>query len=134
MESVLGIGGVFLRARDGAALARWYRDHLGLAVQESWNGAAMPLTTPHDGPGAYVVWAAFPEDTGYFGRRENRCMVNFRVRDLAAMLAQLRAAGCDVDPSTQDGPYGKFGWVTDPEGHRVELWEPPAAPPPDAQG
>lgn len=90
-----------------------------------------PPSTPHDTAGSYVVWAAFPHATDYFGRPENACMVNFRVRDLDAMLRQLRAAGCDVEPDTQSGAFGKFGWVTDPEGHRVELWEPPAAPPPD---
>ena len=132
MERVLGIGGVFVRARDQAALARWYRDHLGLEIQEAWWGAVLPLATPHDTPGSYAVWSAFPPETDYFGRRENQCMVNFRVRDLFAMLAQLRAAGCDVDAEVQDGAYGKFGWVTDPEGHRVELWQPPATPPPDA--
>jgi predicted enzyme related to lactoylglutathione lyase len=137
MESVRGLGGIFLRAKDQPALAKWYRDHLGLPIQDAWWGASLPLTTPHDTPAACVVWSAFPQDTTYFGRRENAVMVNFRVRDLAAMRAQLIAAGCDVDPSMQDGDYGKFGWVTDPEGNRIELWQPrrasrvPSRPAPD---
>ncbi len=129
MEKVLGIGGVFLRARDREALARWYRDHLGVPVDEAWWGGMFPLSTPHDTAGAGVVWSAFPHDTGYFGAASNAHMINFRVRDLDAMLAQLRAAGCAVDERVERSEYGAFGWVTDPEGGRVELWQPPAAPP-----
>lgn len=127
MESVLGFGGVFLRAKDQPALAKWYRDHLGVPVQEGWWGGVLPLRTPHDAAATCAVWSTFPEDTTYLGRPENRVMVNYRVRDLDAMRAQLLAAGCDVDPDVQDGEFGKFGWVTDPEGNRVELWQPPAA-------
>ena len=128
-ERVLGPGGIFVRARDRETLARWYRDHLGLPIDESWWGTAFPLRTESDRDGAYVVWSAFPADTEYFGARENAFMVNFRVRDLHAMLAQLRAAGCDVDDRVEESDFGKFGWVTDPEGNRVELWEPPDTSP-----
>jgi len=131
MEQVLGIGGVFIRARDREALARWYRDHLGLEINEAWWGAAMPLRRDEDRDGAYVVWSAFPADTDYFGDRDRAFMVNFRVRDLHAMLAQLRAAGCRVDEKVEESDFGKFGWVTDPEGNRVELWEPPDRVPPE---
>lgn len=126
MESVLGVGGIFIRAKDQPALAKWYRDHLGIPVQEAWWGGSLPLTTPHDPPSACVVWSTFPKDTKYFGRAENGFMVNFRVRDLAAMRAQLIAAGCDVDPKWEANDFGSFGWVTDPEGNRIELWQPPA--------
>ena len=125
MEKVLGIGGVFFRARDRKALARWYRDHLGLPVDEEWCMAVLPLEHPDDRESARTVWSAFAHDTDYFGRPENAFMVNYRVRDLRAMLDQLRAAGCDVDDRTEESELGKFGWVTDPEGNRVELWEPP---------
>ena len=130
MEKVLGIGGTFLRARDREGLARWYAEHLGLAIDESWWGASLPLTTPDDPDGACVVFGVFPTDTEYFGDRANTFMLNFRVRDLDAMLAQLRAAGCDVAEQGEESDFGKFGWVTDPEGHRVELWEPPGSPSP----
>jgi predicted enzyme related to lactoylglutathione lyase len=70
------------------------------------------------------VWSAFDENTEYFGRREQAWMVNFRVRDLEAMLAQLRAAGADVDEHVEEYDYGRFGWAADPEGNRFELWEP----------
>ena len=116
MERVLGIGGHFMRADDPAALSTWYRDCLGLDADEHglWQQEAGP-----------TVFAAFPADTDYFGSRTQRTMLNFRVRDLDAMLAQLRAKGADVDGETQemDG-VGRYGWVTDPEGNRIELWQP----------
>ncbi len=113
---MLGIGGYFLRATEGAALSEWYRDCLGLAVDE--NG----LWRQGDGP---TVFATFDSDTDYFGSRAQQTMLNFRVRDLDAMLAQLRSQGADVAEETQDMEgVGRFGWVTDPEGNRVELWQP----------
>ncbi len=116
MERVLGIGGHFLRAADPVALAAWYRDCLGLDADQ--NG----LWHPESGP---TVFATFEADTDYFGSRAQQTMLNFRVRDLDAMLAQLRAKGADVAESTQEMEgVGRFGWVTDPEGNRVELWQP----------
>ena len=106
MERVLGIGGYFLRARDPEAVGAWYRDSLGLDIDEHgmWQQEAGP-----------TVFAAFGSET----------MLNFRVRDLDAMLAQLRADGAAVAEETQDmDGVGRFGWVTDPEGNRVELWQP----------
>jgi predicted enzyme related to lactoylglutathione lyase len=116
MERVLGIGGYFLRATDPAALNTWYRDCLGLDADE--NG----LWRQDDGP---TVFATFEPGTDYFGSPTQQTMLNFRVRDLDAMLEQLRARGADVAEETQamEG-IGRFGWVTDPEGNRIELWEP----------
>ncbi|HEY0373491.1 MAG TPA: VOC family protein [Amnibacterium sp.] len=116
MEHVAGIGGTFLRATDPAALTAWYRDTLGLDMDETgvWRQESGP-----------TVFAAFDADTDYFGSRTQGTMLNLRVRDLDAMLAQLRAAGADVAPETQEAEgLGRFGWVTDPEGNRVELWQP----------
>ncbi len=116
MERVLGIGGYFVRADDPAALDEWYRDRLGLDADEHglWRQEAGP-----------TVVAAFESDTDYFGSRDQQAMLNFRVRDLDAMLAQLRAKGADVADRTQDMEgVGRFGWVTDPEGNRIELWQP----------
>ena len=116
MERVLGIGGYFMRADDPAALGAWYRDALGLDADE--NG----LWQQQPGP---TVFAAFEADTDYFGSRAQGTMLNFRVRDLDAMLAQLRAKGADVAEEAQDMEgVGRFGWVTDPEGNRIELWQP----------
>ncbi len=116
MERVLGIGGYFIRADNPGALSDWYRDCLGLDIGEHgmWRQEA-----------GMTVFASFDSDTDYFGARTQQTMLNFRVRDLDAMLAQLRAAGADVSDATEDlDGVGRFGWVTDPEGNRVELWQP----------
>ncbi|MER5602290.1 VOC family protein [Streptomyces sp. NPDC002265] len=116
MERVLGIGGYFMRATDPVALSAWYRDCLGLDVDD--NGVW------HQGDGP-TVFATFAADTDYFGSGAQQTMLNFRVGDLEAMLAQLRAQGADVAKETQDMEgIGRFGWVTDPEGNRIELWQP----------
>lgn len=120
MERVSGIGGVFLRARDPAALAAWYAGHLGIEIDAAWNGAVLRS----DG-GESLVWALFPDDTEYFGSLDRQAMVNYRVRDLDAMLAQLRAAGVEAE-GPDENEHGRFGWATDPEGNRFELWQPPA--------
>jgi predicted enzyme related to lactoylglutathione lyase len=116
MERVQGIGGYFLRAADPEALLAWYRDALGLDLGEHglWQQ-----------PGGPTVVATFETGSDYFGRRTQQTMLNFRVRDLDAMLAQLRSLGADVAGTVEeyDG-VGRFGWVTDPEGNRVELWQP----------
>jgi predicted enzyme related to lactoylglutathione lyase len=120
MQQVTGIGGIFLRARDPEALARWYSDHLGIPSMVD-GGSASPWWTE----AGHTVFAAFPSGTDYFGRADQEVMLNFRVTDLDAMLAQLRAAGAEVDDKVEllEG-IGRFGWVTDPEGNRIELWEP----------
>ncbi|WP_086691218.1 VOC family protein [Streptomyces recifensis] len=116
MERVRGIGGYFLRAADPVALNAWYRDCLGLDVDE--HGLWQQGTGP-------TVFATFDSGTDYFGSRTQQTMLNFRVADLDAMLAQLRAKGADVADETQDMEgVGRFGWVTDLEGNRVELWQP----------
>ena len=117
MERVSGIGGVFLRSRDPAALAAWYAEHLGLDV-EDWNGAVLRASG-----GEALVWAQFPADTGYFGRLDQQAMVNYRVGDLDAMLAQLRDAGVAVE-GPDETENGRFGWGVDLEGNRFELWQP----------
>ena len=120
----MGIGGIFFKARDKAALVAWYRDHLGVPV-EDWGGASFGWKA-HDPDGdAMTVWSAFDHDTSYFEPSTRDFMVNFRVTDLDAMLDQLRAAGCPVDDRIEQSDFGRFGWVMDPEGNRVELWEPP---------
>ena len=120
MERVKGLGGVFLRARDPAALARWYAEHLGIDVMVE--GQSEAVWWPEAGP---IVFAPFPEDTDYFGRPDQQVMLNYRVPDLDRMLAQLRDAGVEVLNKVEELPgVGRFGWATDPEGNRLELWEP----------
>ena len=119
-QSVIGIGGVFFKARDPKALAAWYREHLGVPVEASQTYGA----NVSSGPGEQTVWSTFPADTAYFGPGPAPFMVNYRVRDLDAMLAQLRSAGARVENRVEDHGYGRFGWATDPEGNRFELWQP----------
>ena len=116
-EKVQGIGGVFFRARDPESLKRWYGEHLGIELVDSG-------TTVTAVAGDQTVWAPFADDTDYFGSREQQSMVNYRVRDLDAMVAQLRAASVAVDEHREEHEYGRFAWATDPEGNRFELWEP----------
>ena len=115
-ERVTGVGGVFFRARDARALAAWYSEHLRVPVGEEGWYAIFPES--HD-----THWAAFSEDTDYWPAGK-QLMVNFTVRDLDAMLAQLRAAGVEVDEKVEEHSFGRFGWGVDPEGNRFELWEP----------
>lgn len=120
-ERVTGIGGVFFRSRDPEKLRSWYAKHLGFEIDASYGGASFPWTE-----GGSTVWCPFSEDTTYFGPADQRWMVNYRVRDLDAMLAQLRDSGVDVAEEVEESEFGRFGWAYDPEGHRFELWEPPA--------
>jgi predicted enzyme related to lactoylglutathione lyase len=121
VERVTGIGGVFIRSRSPDALRAWYADHLGVDVDAEWGGTVFTASD-----GETVTWAVFAGDTDYFGSRDQQAMLNYRVRDLDAMLAQLRAAGVVVDERVEDLEYGRFGWATDPDGNRFELWQPAA--------
>ena len=119
MERVTGIGGAFFRARDPDALSRWYAQHLGI---DAMNSETDEVWWQQEGP---TVWAPFPEHTDYFGQHDQQWMVNFRVRNLDAILSQLREAGVPVDDNLQElEGIGRFGWAIDPEGNRFELWEP----------
>jgi predicted enzyme related to lactoylglutathione lyase len=122
VERAVGIGGFFFRAKDPALLTRWYRDMLGIATYPPATAGDPDSWWQSAGP---TVWSAFAADTDYFGRPDQQCMINLRVRDLDAMRAQLKAAGAVVldQVEAMDG-IGRFGWVEDPEGNRVELWEP----------
>ena len=124
MQRVTGLGGVFFKAKDPAALGEWYRKHLGIDVQE-WGGAvffwkseANPTGTGHS------VWSLFDSQSAYCGPTQ-AFMINYRVADVHALIAALRAEGCKVGEKVEESEYGKFGWVTDPEGNRCELWQPP---------
>ncbi len=128
VEKVLGIGGVFVRSKDRKTLSHWYQLHLGLDIEEAWFGAILPGGDEGHPSVKGGLWSAFDQQTDYFGARENQFMVNFRIANRDAMLQQLRSAGCDVDDKVEDSEYGHFCWVTDPEGNRIELWQPPETP------
>lgn len=123
MKRVTGIGGIFFSARDPAALRAWYKAHLGIDVQD-WGGTAFRWVDAQERPvGGTTVWSV--GDGGNFAPGKT-FMVNYRVADLHALLAQLRSEGCEVlDEVVDDPAYGRFGWVLDPEGNKAELWEPP---------
>lgn len=120
MQRVTGIGGVFFKARDAEALRAWYREHLGIDVQD-WGGTAFRW---NDAEGL-TVWTIFKESSDYFDPSPAPFMINYRVPDLHALLDVLRQEGCNVVDKTDESEFGKFGWVMDPEGNRIELWEPP---------
>lgn len=125
MKRVTGIGGIFFKSKDPKALSEWYRVHLGIQI-EGWGGAAFRWTSPDNPAGAgTTVWSPFKADTNYFAPSHATFMVNYRVADLHALLAALRAEGCAVDDKVEESEYGKFGWVIDPEGNKVELWQAP---------
>jgi glyoxylase I family protein len=124
MERVTGIGGLFFRSADPAALAAWYERHLGIDPVPTTYGGKSWRQEAGD-----TVFAPFPADTDYFRDPERRWMINFRVRDLDAMMAQLRAAGITVEPDPESYPNGRFARVIDPEGNPIELWQPAGDPP-----
>jgi glyoxylase I family protein len=119
LEKVTGIGGVFFRARQPKELADWYRDHLGFSVVPS--DYEDPPWRQQAGPTAF---APFPEDTTYFGDGGKRWMINFRVLNLEAMIAQLRSAGISVEIDSEPYPNGRLARLYDPEGNAIELSEP----------
>ncbi len=119
---VNGIGGIFFRVRDPVKMSAWYRDHLGIGAED---GNAEFVWREHDRPDEVgrTVWSLFPEDTDYFGPARPAFMVNYRVADLEKLLEQLRQGGVKIE-KVEDYDYGRFAWITDPEGNRIELWEP----------
>jgi catechol 2,3-dioxygenase-like lactoylglutathione lyase family enzyme len=139
MARVTGIGGIFLRARDPKALTAWYAKNLGIAIADYggatllWSRGIQPDETP-DSTGS-TIWSLFPEDTPYFGKGNEKgpqqAMVNYRVDDLDELLTQLAAEGVTIDPKRDDSDYGRFAWITDPEGNRIELWQPSVSPSPN---
>lgn len=123
MQRVTGLGGIFFKSRDPLALAEWYRRHLGLQVQD-WGGVAFQWAD--DSATGTTIWSPFKDDTSDFAPSTAPFMISFRVADLHGLLAALRAEGCEVMDKLDESEFGKFGWVMDPEGHKLELWEPPA--------
>lgn len=126
MKRVTGIGGIFIQSPDPAALRAWYRDHLGIDIQE-WGGAVFPWTDAEGNPAAgMTVWNIADAGSAYFAPSATPFMVNYRVADLHALIEVLKAEGCDVLDKIEESEFGKFAWVMDPDGNKVELWEPPA--------
>ncbi|MBI3677827.1 MAG: VOC family protein [Proteobacteria bacterium] len=117
---ITGLGGIFFKSEDPKALAAWYRDVLGLHV-EDWGGALLRYDAPGHPP--QLVWSPFAQNTDYMAPSTREFMLNFAVDDLDAFLAKLKQKGVAVLKRDED-PNGKFAWILDPDGTKIELWEP----------
>lgn len=124
MQRVTGIGGVFFKCEDADAQRAWYRERLGIDHAE-WGGKVF-MWRDDEAPErrAYTVWSPFAGDTRYFEPSGQPFMLNYRVADLRALLAALRDEGVEIVGDLEEHPNGLFAWVLDPEGNKVELWEP----------
>ena len=127
MAQVKGIGGVFFKAKDPAKLRAWYQEYLGIIPETEGHVAFWwkQVDNPED---QMTVWSPFPQDTAYFEPTNAPFMINYIVDDLDGLLADLRAKGVSVDDKIEEYDYGRFGWATDPEGNRFELWQPSKTP------
>ena len=119
MKRVTGIGGIFFKAEQPEVLLAWYEKHLGIHWATDMLGSMLESA-------GQTVWSLFPKDTKYFAPSTAPFMVNYRVENLLKLVNVLREEGVEVDDTIEESEYGKFAWVMDPEGNRIELWEPPA--------
>jgi catechol 2,3-dioxygenase-like lactoylglutathione lyase family enzyme len=125
MKRVTGIGGIFFKSKDPKALGAWYQTHLGIDVQP-WGGAAFHWQGPDNPEGhGSTAWTPVAADSGHFAPSSAPFMINYRVDDLHALLAVLRAEGVQVQDQVDESEYGKFGWIIDPDGNKIELWQAP---------
>ena len=128
MNHIIGIGGIFFKAQNPTQLSAWYREHLGIEVGTGdsatfaafkWHALDQPDQVQS------TIWSVFPHDTSYFEPGKASFMINYIVDDLDKTLADLRSSGVQVDDKIEEADFGRFGWATDPDGNRFELWEPP---------
>ena len=134
MKRVTGLGGVFLKCDDPKKMYDWYSQHLGLQRMESGEAVVFQWRDPQEPEQlGMTVWSLFPRDTSYFKDSPSPVMINYCVHDLDELLAALKAEGVTIDPHREDYDYGRFAWITDPEGNRIELWEPPKTPKSEAK-
>jgi predicted enzyme related to lactoylglutathione lyase len=122
-KRVTGLGGVFFKSTNPAALKQWYKEHLEI---DSGEHGAMFNWRHHDDPAkeGNTVWSVFPDDTAYFKPGTREFMFNYRVEDLEELLKVLKKEGVEIVGEIEEYPYGKFGWIMDPDGNKIELWEP----------
>jgi predicted enzyme related to lactoylglutathione lyase len=122
---IIGVGGIFFKSADQEKLRAWYQEHLG--IRNSAEGAMFPWLSRDDPAREHVtVWSIFPASSTYFDPSTAAFMINYIVDDIDALLAKLSAGGVRIDPKREDHDYGRFAWIYDPEGNKIELWEPPA--------
>lgn len=122
-QFVMGIGGVFFKCKDREALVDWYRKHFG--IDDDGYGATFPFKGDEaKGRPGYSVWTPFEQDSDYFSPSDKDYMINFRIRDLSEFVELLRSEGVTIVGEVEEYDYGRFAWVLDPEGTKIELWEP----------
>ncbi|MCW8876854.1 MAG: VOC family protein [Kangiellaceae bacterium] len=126
MAKVVGLGGVFFKSEDPQKLADWYQQWLQMDLTFPNGATFTPEAVPRNG---YQVWGPFAKDTEYFNPSKQDFMINLMVDDLDAMLEQLKPSGCQIMDDTEKSEFGYFGWFIDPDGNKVELWQPPTTPP-----
>ena len=127
---VTGIGGIFFKARNPKKLQQWYAKHLGLPIDPAWGGCSFEWReAKRPKQKGCTVWSTFDADTKYFRPSKKPFMINYRVANLKRVLAELKKEGVWIDPKTDDSAYGKFAWIMDGEGNRIELWQPPRPSP-----
>ncbi len=124
MKRVIGIGGIFFKSKDPEKLRAWYQKHLGLEPDEYGSVVFDCRDSEGTDKAAQTVWSLFPSDTKYFDPSTVPFMINYRVENLTELLQLLRSEGVQVEDRLEEFDYGKFGWIMDPEGNRIELWEP----------
>ena len=125
MARITGIGGVFFKSRnDNAALATWYQKHLGLPLEESFGGAILRWPADKAEDGGVTVWHIAGKESQWFAPSDSTFMINYRVDNLEEMIEQLRAGGVEIVGGPESHENGKFAWLMDPDGNKVELWEP----------
>jgi predicted enzyme related to lactoylglutathione lyase len=122
MHRVIGLGGPFLKSKDPKGLAAWYEKHLGIP----FSGGTYAVWHINEKTKGFNILSFFPSDSGYFKPSEKECMVNFVVEDLFELIETLRKEGVTIAGDPVEEEYGKFGWILDPEGNKIELWEAPA--------
>jgi predicted enzyme related to lactoylglutathione lyase len=125
MKRVTGIGGIFFKGQNAEQLRSWYQEHLGIESQGDWGATFEWREAANPDETGQTAWSIFAGHTKYFEPSTAPFMINYRVADLHALLAQLRSEGVKVDDKVEESEFGKFGWIMDPEGNRIELWEPP---------
>ena len=126
MAKITGIGGVFFKSTgDHKALAEWYNKHLGMPM-ESWGGTILRWPNDKADDGGLTVWNAAAKDTKWFNPSESNFMINYRIDDMAEMIEQLESAGIEIIQGPESHENGKFAWIMDPDGNKVELWQPMA--------
>lgn len=126
MKRVIGIGGIFFKAKNPKKLAAWYKEHLGLPIDDSYGGYTFDWKKDKQRPDkGYSIWSPFKEDTEYLNPSKKDFMFNFIVDDLEALLKVLESEGIEQEGDMEASEFGKFAWIMDPEDNKVELWEPP---------